>query len=177
MDTQQTSSESAQPSPVSTPSEINSALNKIDFAAYSVSELATNDDLLMLRDRLTFMASQISTLRKAVDERLIEQNVNATIGTRRIFVGSKKDTKCRDVKAALQQLLESSGGDWDIFTQAIASNGIKYGAAREIMGEPVWGKHFEVITKMELREGVEKPIKVLVDMDSTFIKPKNRSKA
>jgi hypothetical protein len=169
-DTQQTSSESARPSPGSTPSAINSALNKIDFAAYSVSELASNDDLLMLRDRLTFMVSQISTLRKAVDERLIEQNVNATIGTRRIFVSHPKtDKPITPYAQAAQAILNKCGGDWSVFAQAHSVNALKPGACKEILGPELWAEHFETVVKSSIKE--------VVEVDEKFLPKPKRSKA
>lgn len=129
------------------------------------------DSLMNLRENLAFMKGQISELSKQLDAKLIEwinKNGAITIGTRRIFVGEDKSTKCKDVKAAMQALLEASGGDWDQVVQCLSANAIKHGAARTVL-EDKWGDHFEVIEKTELKEGVEKPVKQIVDMDTQFI--------
>ena len=142
-----------------------------DIARLGMFDLeTTNDDLLQLRETLIYMKRTITDQLNALEQAMIDRNVSATIGTRRIFVGTKKDTKCRAIRPALEALLQCCGGDWDEFANALSSNAIKYGAAKQVMPPDVWAAHFEVVEKMELRDGEEKPVRQLVDVDEQFIK-------
>ena len=146
------------------------ALNELAMRIASVELSTPVGDILETRMMLSFMSEQVKELKARMDAALTEwiaANGPIEWGTKRIILSKKKDTKCRDTKAALVALLEASGGDWAMFAQAIASNGIKYGAAREIMGEQVWQQHFEVIEKSEVKE--------VVEVDTKFL-PKQRSK-
>lgn len=152
----------------------------LDGLQVAVSLVAVNspvEQVMDLREKLAFMAGQIKALQQSMDARLmewIEANGAITIGTRKIYVGTKKDTKCKDLKPALVALLEASGGDWEAFAECLSSNAIKYGAAKTVLGEDVWAQHFEVVTKTELKEGEEKPVKQLVDFDEKFLPKKTK---
>lgn len=136
------------------------------------------DDLLTLDSNLSFMAGQIKSLRDELNKRMIEwinKHGPITIGTRTIYVGEDKTTKCKDVKAAMQALLEASDGDWDRVVQCLSANAIKHGAAKAVL-EGDWDTHFEVVKKAKLEEGEEKPVKKIVDMDTQWIKKKGTPK-
>lgn len=151
----------------------------VEALALRVVEMETTtakEEVLDLREILAFMAGQMKELRERLDEKLIDwidANGAIQVGSRRIYVGTKKDTKCRALKPALQALMESSGGDWEQFCACLSSNAIKYGAAKTVMTPDVWATHFEVVEKTELKEdGKEKPIRQIVDLDETFLKRK-----
>lgn len=121
------------------------------------------DDVLELRENLSFMLTQIKGLQKNLDERLIEWiRANGTIeyGTKKIYVGTKKDTKCKALRPALEALMIACGGDWEKFCECMASGAIKYGAAKTVLGDE-WGDHFETVEKSELKEVCEVDTKFL----------------
>lgn len=152
--------------------------NPLGELATSVArmEVATSlDEVMELRERLAFMAAQIKGLQVNLETKLMEWiNVNGPIqiGTRKIYVGSKRDTHCRALRPALEALMVECGGDWEAFCECLSSGAIKYGAAKTVMTPEVWGQHFEVVTKTELKDGIEKPMKQIVDMDEQFLKRK-----
>jgi len=138
---------------------------------------APQDALLELRDRLSFLRNSLKTLSDSLEEKFIEWiNVNGeiTYGTKRLYVGSKKDNKCVDQRAALEALMQVCGGDWEQFCGCLASGAIKPGAAKQVMGEETWSKHFQVVEKTELKDGVAKPVKGLIEVDTKFVKPKGK---
>lgn len=126
------------------------------------------DDIMSTRERLIFMASAIKALKEKMDAALIEwleANGEIRIGSRKIFVGHKKDTKCKSLRPALEALMNECGGDWELFCSCMASDAIKHGAAKSVMGEK-WSEHFEVRHKPEIKE--------VVDVDEKFLKPKGK---
>ena len=74
-------------------------------------------------------------------------------GGKKYFVGKKKKTKCVNVAACIESLLDKLDGDFDEFVQLLASQPIKHGAAREVLGDD-WTIHFETTTEdvLELKK-------------------------
>lgn len=140
------------------------------------------DDVLTIRGDVQFLTGQITEavkfLKQNLDEacqRWIEANGAIQCGTKRLYVGPVKNTKCRALPAAVKALLDSVGGDFDQFCECLSSGALKYGACKQVMGEETWAQHFEVTEKSELKEGVATPVKVLHEVDEQFL-PKKRSK-
>lgn len=135
------------------------------------------DEVLETRMKLAFMQEQIKELKARLDEKLaewIEANGEIRFGSKRLYVGVKKDTKCRALRPAMEALLNACGGDWEQFCECMASSAIKYGAAKSVMGEEVWKEHFEVVEKTELKEGEPVKVKGLIEIDDNFLPRKRK---
>lgn len=150
--------------------------NGTDLATLSssVALLSTDAPMSLMLDvqgRLEHMQRAIRKLKASLDARLIEwieANGPIVVGTRRIYVGQKSETKCGDLRAAIEALLEDCNGDMDMVCRCLSVNAIKSGAAKIAMTPEHYREHFTVVTRTELREGVETPVKQLVDIDERF---------
>lgn len=87
-------------------------------------------------------------------------------GTKRTYATDKKRVKCKNVPAALRELLIQSGGDESVMMDCLSSNAICYGEAKKVLGPELFAQHFE--TKIE-RGLDEKPVRTLATVDSRFV--------
>ena len=90
-----------------------------------------------------------------------------TMDGKRLYVGNKKKTKCRDLYAALDAILEATNGDLEAVAEALSTNAIKPGHAKTLLGEK-WGEHFDVTEELDLKTG--KPKKELKLADGRYIR-------
>lgn len=88
-----------------------------------------------------------------------------TVGDVKYYAGFRKVTKCQDNAAAVELLLTETGGDVQQLAACIASDGLKPGACREVLG-PRFGEVFTTEERPELREG--KPVKGLLKANTKF---------
>lgn len=143
----------------------------------SVEVSMSMDAVLETHHALDFMQDRIREMRKSLDARLIEwieANGAITFGTKRLYVGSKKETKVIDLRQAVEALLAECGGDFDTFCGCLASGALKHGACKAVMKPESYEQHFETVTKTELREGVEAPVKQLKEVDEAFLPRKTK---
>lgn len=99
---------------------------------------------------------------QALDESMVEYvqsngdvPIQTADGTKRLYVGVEKRTKCPDPKATLQAMFEASGGDFDAVARCLASGAWKHGACRPVLGER-WGECFTVEEVVDLKTGAPK---------------------
>lgn len=152
------------------------ALTSIEQQVNAVEVSMSMDAVLEAHNALDFLSTRIREMRKSMDARLIEwieANGPITFGTRRMYVGTKKDTKVVELAPAVEALMNDCGGDFEMFCRCLSVNAIKHGAAKTVMKPENFNKHFQTITKTELREGVETPAKQLVEVDEAFM-PRNK---
>jgi hypothetical protein len=136
------------------------------------------ETVLDTQGKLDFMLNAIRDLKSKLTEQLIlwiEANGDITVGTRRLYVGTRRETKCRDLRPAIEALLNDCDGDIDKLCRCLSVNAIKAGAAKIVMTEQHYDQHFQVVEKTELREGVETPVKSLIEVDTAFTTPRKRT--
>lgn len=97
-----------------------------------------------------------------------------TIGTKRYYAGTRKESKCRDRVKALDAIMQAAGGDLGIAADMLCSDPFRAGAARELLPPEVWSDCFEVIEKTKLLDG--KPTKEVLEVDERFITDKKNFK-
>lgn len=78
-------------------------------------------------------------------------------GTKRLYVGNDRRTKCIDTKSALARLLGATGGDLNAVAECLASGAWKPGACRELLGD-AWGEVFIVEEVPNLETGAPKRV-------------------
>lgn len=153
-------------------------LGVLEAQVASVEITTPLDRVLEVRSNLAFVMEQAKLLKSKLDDALfqwVEANGEITIGSKRIFIGKKKDTKVVDLRLAVEALLNSCSGDFDDFCKCLSSGALKYGACKSYMGEEVWAQHFVIEEKKQLNEkGEEQPVKELVEIDENFLRTKRR---
>lgn len=97
-------------------------------------------------------ARQIREARATLKDRLrdwIDENGPITVGEARWYVGTTTRHKLTNPEAALLDLLDATDGDLTAIAGALAANGIKIGALRELAGTEAVERAFtsEVITE------------------------------
>ena len=104
----------------------------------------------------------------------IEKNGDLEIpGTEvRFYVGADKRARCIDPAKTFLAILDESGGDIEKAAETIAANGIKTGAAKQILGRE-WDRHYVTEKVERLKEG-KATQKRLKRYDPRFSKIKER---
>lgn len=82
----------------------------------------------------------------------------------------EKVVKCRDVKAALQELLQAFGGDFDMLADCLASGAFKYGACRKRLEEIGAPGLYEALFETSERVRVEEKGAKVREVNTKFIK-------
>jgi hypothetical protein len=143
----------------------------LELAIAKVQPDTSIDDVAQTLDRLAAYMERGRQLKEQLDERMLEyleaNGGEVSIGTVKYWIGFPKTTKCLDVRAAVEALLEATGGDMDAFCACLSSNALKYGACKEPLGDK-WGLHFVVELKPKIEN--DKPKKDLQRMDTKFVR-------
>jgi hypothetical protein len=157
--------------------------NPIDAAAMEVERLDAcslmEQHYPFLRSKLEFMLRRVKETMDALDEKAIdhikvtgrdiEYAVDDKGNKMRLYLAHPKTTKCRDVRATIQALIQYSSGDWDAVESCLSSSAIKHGAAKKILPPETWGNCFTVEVKDKLESGEVAP-KQLQKFDERFNK-------
>lgn len=145
-------------------------MEDLQDAIITINPDADTQALLELYFRLKAYIERGRDMKLMLEEKLVENlsaNGPVMVGDVQYRAGVKKTTKCMNLPGAVQALLESVGGDFDAFCQCLSSNAIKYGAAREPLGER-WDEFFKVEEQLELVEGKAK--KSLIEVNTKFLR-------
>ena len=132
-----------------------SDIAKIETDALTIPTMST-EQLAELLSALAGMKERIKEAEKLVDGQLIERIKESgpfILGTVKYYVGKKKTTKCVNVPGAMEALLTAVGGDWEKFTEFMASQPVKYGAAKGVLDSKTYAGLFETTEEDELKEG------------------------
>jgi hypothetical protein len=106
----------------------------------------SHDEVLSVYNRVLAARAAIAALKKRMDEALIDWiKVNGPlfIGDQMVYAGKDKRTKCVDIPGCLEAILTEVGGDFTAFCSLLASQPIKYGAAKQVLGDQ-WSRYFVV---------------------------------
>lgn len=138
-----------------------------------LGELAelNHDQVLAVWDKAQFYAREANRIKKLVEAEVLKWvqahgELNTGNGIR-YYAGVDKTTKCLNVPAAVEALIEAAGGDFNRFCDVLASGAIKHGAAKKLLPEEKYNQLFAVIEKEVLEEGKQKK---LVKVDERFLK-------
>lgn len=105
---------------------------------------------------------------------ILTNKKDITIGTKRYYAGTRKETKCRDRAYTLDQLLQAAGGDVGVVADVLCADPFKPATARLVLSVDEWAKCFNVEAKVKLLDG--KPTKEVLDADERFIGDKIQPK-
>ena len=123
-------------------------------------------------DALNVLARRARELKSILEEAVvswIEDNGDLHVPgtTVRYYAGTKKTTKCVDVRRAFEAVLDAAGGDLEAAMETLASNAIKAAAARKVLSGEAYGSLFVTEEKPVLKEG--KATKSLIRVDERFV--------
>lgn len=162
-----------------TEAEVRDALNLLNLREHVLTTEATPDNLHTLYCLLNNAKAFVKELEKLLDAsafEYIEECGAFTIGTERYYIATEKVTKCRDVKATLEKLLNVFDGDLIAVAECLGSSAWKYGQVRNALEHlptprpEVFDELFEVTEKRDVKTG--KPEKSVKKIDTTFLPKK-----
>jgi hypothetical protein len=144
------------------------SLDRLEADVLAVAEFPPVSTVAQTMQKLDYVIERARAAKAKLQPLLIDY-INATgpieIGDLVYIVGTKKTTKCIDVAATIQAVLEATGGDFTQLCAVLSSQPVKYGAAREVLGEARWAELFDVKVEATL-EG--KPVKAVLKIDRRF---------
>jgi hypothetical protein len=106
---------------------------------------ATVEDFLTVQATLAGlkqMVAEYSALAAEASIEFVRKHGPVETETERYYLGRTKTTKCKDVPAALDAAFTATGGDMDAVAGLLASQPLKHGACRSVLGER-WDEFFE----------------------------------
>ena len=115
----------------------------------TIHEGSTIDQVLETMNQIDIVLERAKEAKASFNADLLEwvqANGPFEFNGKKYFVGKKKKTRCVNVAATIEAILDRLDGDFNEFVQLLASQPIKHGAAREVLGED-WTIHFETTTK------------------------------
>lgn len=123
------------------------------------SGLATQDQLRQAMELVRMLGEVHREMREHVEAaavKFIEAHGAFEDGPKRYYVGTNKTTKCLNVRATIEAILQASGGDFDVLVDCLSSNALKHGASRKVLGDQT-KKFFETSEVADLKTGEAKP--------------------
>lgn len=146
-------------------------------AICEITDAASAERVADVRMRILSAMRAVADFRKLLDDALynwIEANGDLVIGDERLYIGTEKVTKCRNVADVLHTFLRT-GGVEDI-AECLSSNAWKHGAVRkrlvemlgEEQGDAAFASLFEVSEKPDVKTGVA--TKKVIAINTRFLK-------
>lgn len=153
-------------------------VDPLETAIATCADPETSLDVIAEIDgKIRFMKERIKAYESQRDAALIERikacdGKGFTIGTVRYYLGYEKQTKVRDLKECLMQLLGLLGPDDT--AQCLSANAIKHGQTRKLLdasgNAEVYDTLFETTDKEVLKEGKPTKEKTLIRVDERWVK-------
>jgi hypothetical protein len=153
------------------PPPTGNALAVLEHQVTALGGHTSTETLLAVRETCRFYQQELKRLRTLVEAEMIGRLGNGE----RIYVSDTvefvlsldKTTKCNNVPATLEAIMQAVGGDYTRTCDTLSANAIKHGAARRVLAPPDYDRLFTVTIKKGLDE---KPIKKLTRLDQKFMK-------
>lgn len=143
-----------------------------DSAFFMPTAEATPEQVLEMMDRMDAVMAHAKEIKDNLNAAVIEwikANGDLVSGTKRWYVGVKKQTKCRDQKALVEAVLNATGGDVDKFCEMLGANAFKPGACRQLLTADEFASLFRIDEGDELRDGAAPKLQMI---DSAFMPSK-----
>lgn len=86
----------------------------------------------------------------------LDKHGDLEIGDVRVYAGTSKREKVRDLAAAIDSALTEVGGDVDRLVELLSANALKPGACGSMLGDDWRAEHFETEVVMEPKTGKPK---------------------
>lgn len=135
------------------------------------SGLATREQMLASLDLVKRLGEVYRAMKEHVESaatKWVQANGPFEDGTTRYYVGTAKKTKCRNLRATVEAIMQATGGDLDALVDCLASDAFKPGETRKTLGDD-FPKCFDVTEAVDLKSGAVKPPKLQV-VDTKFLK-------
>lgn len=110
---------------------------------------ATEDDFLVAMHTLAALKQAARDYAAMVDDAALEyldRHGAVETPTERYYLGKSRTTRCRDTGRCIESILAATGGDLDKLADLLASQPLKHGACKGVLGDE-WDRHFEVVEK------------------------------
>lgn len=138
---------------------------KIMRTVLALEGAETSEDVIACRgvyEAFKRRVKEIDAAYKEAELAAVERLGGVDLGDgRRLYVGTTKRTKCRDVAATLEGLLDATQGDVERIASCLSSNAWKHGACREYLSD--WDEHFHVEEVKDVKTGKAKRAVQLAD--------------
>lgn len=135
----------------------------------------TDPEVLMLtlgmcKNYLAELKQLKGLVESAMIERIKAHGVIPVSPTVFYTVGKDKTTKPKDLKAAVEMLWDTSGGDFTRFVECLSSNALKPGSVKRLFTAQQFNDCFEVTEREKIVEGKVKKVDKLCRVDKKFMK-------
>lgn len=144
----------------------NAMLSRFETEIHRLSmDGATDEHFLRVqhtRAALREIVRQYEALADEASLDYLQRHGSVTTQTERYYVGTKRTTKCRDARATIEAILTATGGDLDRLCSLLASQPLKHGGCKAVLGNE-WDKHFETVEVPDVATG--KPQRVVKKYD------------
>lgn len=145
-----------------------SAILGLDF------ETATREQVLQSIDIIAGLKAKVKELdtnHKAALLAWLQFNGDLEVGELRYYVGTDKHTKCNNNRQTVEAILNACAGDVDSLASCIASDGLKTGACKTVLGDDGFASHFTTIVVSDVKTG--KPKRKVLTANNRFSTPQN----
>ncbi len=136
-----------------------------------ITEDSDGDAVLAVIQTVKRLKQLVVELHGEMEERAVaylQQHGDLVCGDVRYYAGFRSSIVCRDVRQAVEAVLEAVSGDLDAFALTLASQPLKTGGCRGVLDQADFDRLFEKRVKKELKEG--KPQKRLIEVNERFVR-------
>lgn len=134
-------------------------------AVLGLSPTEKGDALVYVRGAVKVAYQRLREIGNLLDEQLLawmDANGDLIVDEQtRLYIGTKKTVKCRDVGACLAALEEAAGGEIEKVVECLSSSAWKHGACRQLLGPEKYEKCFAETVEQDVKTG--KPIKAICE--------------
>ena len=139
-------------------------LAPLHAAVLALSPQEQGAALLSVRNAVSVTKQRLREIDDLLTEQLLAwmgQNGDLVVSEDvRLYPGTKKTTRCNDVRACLEALIDASHGELDQVAGCLASSAWKHGACRIVLDEK-WDRHFTETVEADVLTG--KPRRVVAE--------------
>lgn len=140
------------------PLAMNEVIAQIEREVAGITIESKQDVVILPYDRILFFLSELKRIKALCElQMLVWIKANGAIEVSdevRYYAGSEKITKCLDVPGTVEAVMAATGGDFTRFCDVLASNAIKYGAAKNVLSPEEYARLF----KTEWKDTLEKKL-------------------
>lgn len=135
-------------------------LTRLATEIVGTGEYTTTDLLLDYGDKIAAAKQVLREVEAEWERRMIERiDRDGPIKCGEILyrVGNPPKTTCLNLPGAVQAVLESVGGDFDVFCQHLSANALKHGACQKTLPPERYAELFHVEREKELTKDEATP--------------------
>lgn len=148
----------------------NAMLSRFETAIRILAtDAATDEDFLIVQNTRAALREAVKHYEALADDASLEylqRHGSVQTDSERFYVGTKRTTRCQNTRATVEAILTVTGGDLDTLCGLLASQPLKPGGCKAVLG-PEWDRHFETSEVPDVLTG--KPKKEVKRVDPRYL--------